>query len=75
MDPLIADADFTVIESMDIVFVSETAPRQCFPVAIVDDDILENTEIFHVSILPTNDIAVVLQNPVLSIGIENDDST
>ena len=40
----------------------------------MDDDILENTEVFHLLILPTNDSAIVLQNTILSVGIENDDS-
>lgn len=59
---------------MDIVFTPEAGPQECFPVIIVDDDILEDTEFFLLSILPTNDSAVVLHNRVLNVGIENDDS-
>ena len=40
----------------------------------MDDEILENTEVFHLFILPPSDPAIVLQNSVLSVGIENDDS-
>ena len=48
--------------------------RMCFPVMIVNDDILENTEVFRVLILPTNDSAILFDNTVLNVGIENDDS-
>ena len=48
--------------------------RMCFPVMIVNDNILENTEVFRVLILPTNDSAILFDNTVLNVGIENDDS-
>ena len=41
---------------------------------IVNDDILESTEVFRVLILPTNDPAILFENTVLNVGIENDDS-
>ena len=66
--------DFNPLHAFSVVFTPETGIRECFAVNIVDDDILENTEVFHLSILPTNDSAIVLQNTVLSVGIENDDS-
>ena len=69
----VTGADFT-IDTFNITFSSQSGPRQCFSVNIVDDDILENTEVFHLSILPPSDPAVVLQNTVLSVAIENDDS-
>ena len=66
--------DFNPLDAFSVVFAPETGIRECFAVNIVDDDILENTEVFHLSILPTNDPGIVLQNTVLSVGIENDDS-
>ena len=70
-----AEADFGPInDTLDIVFTPNTELQECFLVNIVDDDILENTEFFLLSILPTNDSAVVPNNIVLNVGIENDDS-
>ena len=70
-----AEADFGPIDdTLDIVFTPNTGLQGCFLVNIIDDDILEDTEFFLLSILPTNDSAVVLDNTVLNVGIENDDS-
>ena len=65
--------DFVPIVAQDLVFTGDTE-RMCFPVMIVNDDILENTEVFRVLILPTNDPAILFENTVLNVGIENDDS-
>lgn len=46
----------------------------CFTVVIEDDDILENTEVLRILILPTNDPALSFEETILSVGIENDDS-
>ena len=65
--------DFVPIVAQDLVFTGDTE-RMCFPVMIVNDDILENTEVFRVLILPTNDPAILFENTILNVGIENDDS-
>lgn len=67
-------SDYQPIDVLELVFSPDTDSQQCFNVTIVDDSILEGTEIFHLSILPSNDLAVIPQNSILSVGIENDDS-
>ena len=62
-------------DNLDVVFSPDnTETRQCFDIVIENDSILEDTEVFHLSILPTNDSAVLPRNTVLNVGIENDDS-
>ena len=48
--------------------------QECINVTIIDDEILENTEVFRVVMLPSNDSAITFESTVLSVGIENDDS-
>ena len=65
--------DFVPIITQDLIFMGSTG-QICFPVMIVNDTILENTEVFRILILPTNDPAILFDNTVLNVGIENDDS-
>ena len=70
---LYTGADFSTDE-LDVTFTPDTGIRQCFDVVIENDDILENTEVFHLSLLPTNDPAIIVPNAVMNVGIQNDDS-
>lgn len=69
-----AEADFSPIISRDIVFNVDTTGEMCFTILIEDDNILENTEVLRILILPTNDPALSFEETILSVGIENDDS-
>lgn len=61
--------------SEELVFTPNTNGTECFDVRIQDDNLLEDSEIFNVSILvPPNDSAVDIPEPVLQVTIEDDDS-
>lgn len=69
-----AEADFSPIVFQDIVFDVDTTGEMCFNILIENDDILENTEVLRILILPTNDPALSFEETILSVGIEDDDS-
>lgn len=72
--PFAEVTDFDPIIAQDLIFAGDTTRQMCFDITIMNDEILENTEVFRVLILPTNDLALNFENTVLNIGIENDDS-
>ena len=60
-----------------MVFGVNTTGRECFSVSIEDDGLLEDSELFNVSILLTpKDTALIFieQFSVIQITIEDDDS-
>ena len=69
--------DFTPLIQQDVVFGVNTTGRECFFVSIEDDGLLEDSELFNVSILMTpKDPALIFieQFSVIQITIEDDDS-
>ena len=66
-------SDFVPI-TQDLVFTAGIE-QLCFDVKIVMDEVLENTEVFRLSISSlANDPAITFESTILSVAIENDDS-
>ena len=67
--------DFSSLIQHMVVFGLNTTGVECFEVLIEDDDRLEDSEIFHISIVTTpRDPALDVSLSVLSVTIEDDDS-
>ena len=64
--------DFVPVQDMVVLLNSETLQQQCINIGIVNDVILEDTEVFSVS-LSSEDSAITLNPDLTSVSITDND--